>query len=416
MQNRYYLGLDGLRGVAVAVVLLAHASVPFLESGGVGVDIFFTLSGFLITSILLTEWVRHGSIAIKNFYARRFLRLLPCLWLTVAAYLVCFCAMSGTIPRHALKDAGAALLYVMNWVRAYDYGGTGALGHTWSLAIEEQYYLLWPFLIVMLNRLGLSRRRQGWLLASAALLLALHRAALVGNVSAGRLYFGLDTHADGLLLGSALACFLSGSGGQPLSAGWSKLISYVFAPGAVAGLAVVAGCWTWNDPGMGLYGYAAAAICSGLLVLDLVASPHSLLRRPLSAGPLVWAGKVSYGLYLWHFPIYAIINRNISGVTWQHTLLVGGTLSVLVAAASYYLVERRFLRLKDRFSSAKATGITTSGRKICDFGIAAETNSARLADSPKAHGSRLMDALERFRDRQLSVKRIEDPDEVVILE
>src|SRR5947209_6155461 len=112
MHTRYYPGLDGLRGVAVGVVLVAHASVPLLKSGVVGVDIFFTLSGFLITSVLLAEQERHGSISIKNCYARRFLRLFPCLWMTVAAFLIYAWFTTSGGDREPFKEAGAALLYV----------------------------------------------------------------------------------------------------------------------------------------------------------------------------------------------------------------------------------------------------------------------------------------------------------------
>src|SRR5262249_50025078 len=150
------------------------------KSGGVGVDIFFALSGFLITTILLNELDTHGSIKLRHFYVRRFLRLVPCLWLTVTFFALYSWWMGRLGDTTTETDTYASLLYIMNWVRAYGAGGDGPLGHTWSLAIEEQFYLIWPILIFMLCISKNLRVWHGLAFLVAACAAAMYRCAMVG--------------------------------------------------------------------------------------------------------------------------------------------------------------------------------------------------------------------------------------------
>jgi peptidoglycan/LPS O-acetylase OafA/YrhL len=167
---RFIPSLDGLRAMAVALVMLFHAGVPFLRSGGVGVDVFFTLSGFLITTLLLREFRTYGGISLKNFYMRRFLRLMPALWLTVA-FVLAACFLLGVHAAWPLRDAAIALTYTTNWARVYGmvspvtlHSGwivDSPLAHTWSLAVEEQYYLLWaPIIVFICRRFSPARTRR----------------------------------------------------------------------------------------------------------------------------------------------------------------------------------------------------------------------------------------------------------------
>ncbi len=223
----YYSSLDGFRAVAVAIVLLAHANVPYTRSGWAGVDAFFTLSGFLITSILLAEQDVYGCIHIKHFYARRCLRLLPCLWLTVVAVFIVWALMGRAAE--IVHDVAFATTYTMNWARAFEWSHVGPLEHTWTLAIEEQFYLIWPLFIVFACRNTKDRLAQGMWFSAAALGVALYRLDIIESVSSNRIHYGLDTHADPMLIGAALACFHSSRNGRRLGEAWSHLVGYVLA-------------------------------------------------------------------------------------------------------------------------------------------------------------------------------------------
>jgi peptidoglycan/LPS O-acetylase OafA/YrhL len=362
VQHRYYPALDGLRAVAVSIVLVAHAGVPGLASGGVGVEIFFTLSGFLITSLLLAEHHATGSISFRRFYARRFLRLMPALWLVVGSVMAAALAL-GLFRRHFVLDAAYALAYITNWARiAWWTSVDSPLAHTWSLAAEEQYYVIWPIVVLVLARAVPQRRQRAVVLLMATGVAVTYRWVLIPVVSPARIYFGLDTHADGLLFGSALATFFDRrTTGVDLPLG--VRIALVVAATAVLGGVIAV--WTWHDPGMALIGFSACALATGVLIADVV-STQSVSSVVLSRPALVWIGRVSYGLYLWHFPLYYFLEKTGVVTGWREKLIVALPLTVAIATASYYLVEVRFLRLKGRFApvltreAARGDGLTTS--------------------------------------------------------
>lgn len=355
----YHSSLDGVRAIAVAIVLFAHAGFPHIRSGGAGVDIFFTLSGFLITTILLTELDRYRSIRLLHFYARRFLRLLPCLWLTLTA-IVFFWSMAGRL-HNVLPDVLFAGSYSMNWFRAFCWSeslGHGPLAHTWTLAIEEQYYLLWPFVVGIACRNRDRRWTQGCCLLAIAAAILVYRCFAVEFFSRDRIHYGLDTHADPLLIGSALACFVSARGGRPLSSGVSRLVGYVLAPVSMLGVIVIAMNWTWGaGPPALTIGYPLVALCSSIVLLDCVSGRHSLLRRVLELSVLVWVGRISYGIYLWHGPVFAMF-RSLGIDGWLPLLIGGIGVTLTVSALSYYGVERYCLRLKELFTRSGAERIT----------------------------------------------------------
>jgi peptidoglycan/LPS O-acetylase OafA/YrhL len=358
MEKKYYAGLDGLRGIAVAIVVLAHAGFPLFRSGGVGVDIFFVLSGFLITSILLSEFDRFGRVSIINFYMRRFLRLLPCLLITVAAF--CLVGVYFNIER-AVENSVLSVTYLMNWARAFRYTGGGALGHTWSLACEEQYYLVWPFLVVAMCRSGISRSWMGCFMLILAVCLAVYRFWMSGFCSDQRIYFGLDTHSDGLVLGGALACFVSLPKGERLSKKFSLLVSGLFAPLCFATILGVAQFSTWKELWMAQFGIALVSICTFIIVLDIVSSSYSILRWILSFNLFIWIGKLSYGIYLIHFPIFSVVTSFDFIWGWQRILMTGGVLTILAAWLSYSFVESHFLALKDKHFGIRNLKAAASG-------------------------------------------------------
>lgn len=351
MSHRYIPSLDGLRSIAVGIVLAAHGGISWFRSGGVGVDIFFVLSGFLITSILAGEAAATGSINFRNFYVRRFLRLAPCLFVTCAFVAVCLWHFEH---RFAGTEIAIALTYTANWARAlWDYD-LSWLTHCWSLAVEEQFYLIWPLVILGLERSVRSPLVKGLLLVCASLAIAVYRAGFVGIYTDERINYGLDTRMDSLMTGAALAYFARALPAGGLSDAMSRWLGRVVAPAAMAVLFAIPQIVTWYSPWMGRFGYVIVAGASACVLFDLVAGRHSLFARPLASAPAVFLGKISYGIYLLHLPIYFIIERTMPDAAFLVKLSLKLSLSFGIAAASYYLIERHCLKLKSRFESTPA--------------------------------------------------------------
>ncbi|MFF5156252.1 acyltransferase family protein [Streptomyces sp. NPDC000348] len=344
-------GLDGLRTVAVALVLAYHVTPDVLPGGSVAVDVFFTLSGFVITRLLLAEHARTGGIALLPFYRRRWLRLVPAL---LALCAVC-AALSVTTPLWGFDDslpaAGLSALFLVNVVRAAESGPygdlMGPLAHTWSLGVEEQFYLLWP--LVLLGLLRYARARTV-LLCTAALcaLPVLWRCALWQPDAAHRIYNGTDTRADQLLAGALVAVVLARlRADDPRLAvlrAWAGRLAWP----ALGLLALVAwrmpvtadaGPWTavWYT-----VGFLFVAVLSAVLVAALELRPGGGLSRILSLTPLAWVGRnLSYGVYLWHYPVV----RLLASLGMKDGLLPAtALLTLLMALLSYHAVEAPFLR------------------------------------------------------------------------
>ena len=352
--KEYYTALDGLRAVAVGIVLLAHAGSPYPRSGGVGVDIFFVLSGFLITSILRNEFQSCGRISRKNFYVRRFLRLSPCLIVTTALFSFLFLIKNGDFPTDIVL---ISLTYTANWARALFNYDLHSMAHCWSLAIEEQYYLIWPFIVIFLEKASKNNLIKFISLAILALCLALYRAAFVGIFDAARIYFGLDTHMDGLVIGSSLSYLVASVKNSDHSyVNTYKFLSWLLVPVAIIGLMVLMYLITWGDPWMGKLGFVMVAGATWLIILDLVLSPFSLIKDIVAFPILVYIGKISYGLYLFHFPIYHFINYVYPDLSGLFRVPMKFFVSFFVAAISYHCIEVKFLRLKRYFTNTADTG------------------------------------------------------------
>jgi peptidoglycan/LPS O-acetylase OafA/YrhL len=308
--------LDGLRGVAIlAVIGMHYFDQP--KGGFYGVDLFFALSGFLITTLLLEERDRTGRIALAAFYRRRAHRLLPGLFTVLAAYAV---AMWSS-PVRALEQIAAGAFYTANIVLA---SGSHLLDDTplvpfWSLAQEEQFYLLWPLLLALLLTRRVRESRIARTLACVLIVLAAYRVGLrLAGASALRLYCGPDTHADALGLGCLLALLRRGGFRVPQVAGW-------------LGLAALLVAFALLSPTAGpiAYGLAPMSIAGALLVG--AALEPGLLSRCLSFRPLVWLGVISYSLYLWHLFFFWLLD-------WREPLLAL-PLTLVVATFCYYKVE-----------------------------------------------------------------------------
>ncbi|MEV4759694.1 acyltransferase family protein [Micromonospora sp. NPDC049559] len=344
----YHPALDGMRALAVAAVLAFHGGVAALPGGFLGVDAFFVLSGFLITSLLLAERARTGRIALVAFWARRARRLLPALLLMLGTVAVAGrWLLPGTELGALRADLLAALGYVANWRMSYrggDYFAVTAspspLQHTWSLGIEEQFYLLWPLLAVLLLirvRLLLGVAVAGALLSAGA------AAALYAPGDVDRAYYGTDTRAAALLVGCALALLLAGRTGRdaPRPAGrWGR--SW---PGALAlaGLVGTGWCWTHatgDAPWLYRGGLLGGALAVAVVIAYAVTRPYAPLARLLAVPPLLWLGRISYGVYLWHWPLFGALTADRTGLGGPALLAVRCAATLTVATASYLLLER----------------------------------------------------------------------------
>jgi peptidoglycan/LPS O-acetylase OafA/YrhL len=354
--------LDGIRAVAVIAVLLFHAGVAWAGGGMLGVDMFFALSGFLITSLLVDEYRRSGTVRFSRFYERRARRLLPALLLTlliVAAYANWFAEpdLLGSIR----GDALSTLFYVSNWHFVFSdqgyfvhFGPSSPLLHTWSLAVEEQFYLVWPLVSLLVLRWR-GRRVLAAVAASGVVAsVALTATLFAGGVGNARLYYGSDARAQAVLVGACLGALGPASAWFRRRPGWSDR-----APGrraiALCGLLGAVGClWAIHAvPGDSwvLYhgGFAVMGLATGAVITAVVAQPRSFLDRALSWGALTYVGRISYGLYLYHWPVFLMLDSTHTGLLGWRLLACRLAVTGAVAICSYHLVEepvrqRRFVR------------------------------------------------------------------------
>jgi peptidoglycan/LPS O-acetylase OafA/YrhL/CubicO group peptidase (beta-lactamase class C family) len=342
----YLPSLDGLRALAVAVVLLYHADLP-VRGGYLGVEAFFVLSGFLITGILVAEWLQHGRIDLGNFWMRRARRLLPALLLVIAGVLMIAATLPPAETGGLRADILAALGYVMNWhliLSGQSYFDAGVrpalLQHLWSLAVEEQFYLLWPLLFALGARL---LRPLGLLLATLALAVAgLTLGAMLFDPGAdpSRIYYGTDTRSGGLLLGAALAMLWAPWRQPILQRPGVGLVADGAGLLALGGLGVAAAQLFSGHPLLYRGGLALVALATILVIMGAT-HPHArLLPRLLGLAPLRWVGQRSYGIYLWHWPIFQI-TRPYLDVPMDGPLLLALRIgaAVLLAELSFRFVE-----------------------------------------------------------------------------
>ncbi|HUO48870.1 MAG TPA: acyltransferase family protein [Acidimicrobiales bacterium] len=367
-RGRYLPSLDGLRAVAVCGVVLYHLRVGWLRGGYLGVDLFFVLSGFLITSLLVEERAATGGIGLRSFWSRRARRLLPAL----LAMLVALSAFT-VLTRHDTAvpvdlgtlraDALGTLAYVANWHQLLahqsyfaQFAGPSPLQHTWSLAIEEQFYVVWP--LAVLGLLALVRRRGvlpagRWrrhaavgatavaVVASATWMAVLARHG--GNLD--RIYYGTDTRAFDLMVGAGLAFLVTA---RPAPAGRGKVLLRI---GAVAGAAVLAACW-WlganpdGTPSHWMFegGFLLCAVAAAAVIADARQDGGGVFGLVLGLGVVRWVGAISYGVYLWHWPVIVEVNGARTGLGRLPLDLLRVGLTVVIAAASFYLLERPIRR------------------------------------------------------------------------
>lgn len=341
--------LDGLRGLAVAGVVLYHAGFDVMVGGFLGVSTFFTLSGFLITMLLLDESRRSGTVALRRFWARRFRRLMPATLVTLALVAVVF-GLFVASPSQRLElrgDVLSSLFEVANWyfvIQGSSYGDLFAepspVLHFWSLAIEEQFYWVFPLLVLGFWRLTKGRRGQ---LGVGVAVLALASAALplVFTMSQDRIYFGTDTRAAELLVGSVLAVVLSY---RPVRRKLSVRVWWRTALLVVAGAcAAVQLFWWWSvrQDSDWLYrgGFSLYAVMT-CVIITACAVPFGPFRRAVALAPLRWLGTRSFAIYLFHWPLFLAARQLAPGVPRTSQAIAVIAVSLALAEASFHLLER----------------------------------------------------------------------------
>jgi len=365
--------LDGLRGLAVAGVLAFHAG--HLVGGYLGVDLFFVLSGFLITSLLLAEGRASSAIDLVRFWSRRARRLLPALAGVMVAVAAYAWLLADPVELARIRGDGlATLAYIANWravVSEQDYFdlfiSPSPLQHTWSLAIEEQFYLAWPLVVY-----GAVRWRRGRPLAATvggiavvgAVASVAWMAVLHDGGDANRVYYGTDTRVASILVGAALAAWLAAHG--PVRTTASR---WAVEGAGLLGVVALAVAWTSVEGSTeGLYrgGLFALALATAAIIASAAHPRAGPLARTLRLAPLRWLGLASYGVYLWHWPIYIVLDERRTGIDGWPLVMVRVTVTLVVAAASYVLVEQPMRRGRVR---------TTTLRILLPAGVALVTLS-----------------------------------------
>ena len=429
--QRYLPGLDGLRAIAVAAVVAYHLGYGWAQGGLLGVGVFFTLSGYLITDILVGQWAARGQIGLASFWLRRARRLLPALFVMLAVVTVWVYAFARSFVPGFRGNVIASVSYVSNWWYIGQHSSyyarfapPGPLDHLWSLAVEEQFYLVWPWVVLVLAWLtGLTaRRRHGladgasgphlsrwarlvltevtlWLVGASAVLMAV---LYQPGYDPTRVYEGTDSRAFGLLVGAALALvwptrrpapYRGGGGGLTDGGGTVPVATrWLLDATGVAGLAVI-GLLVWRTNqysdimfrgGLVLLSAATAA------VIAAVVTPGSLLGRPLGMWPLRWLGVRSYGIYLWHYPLIVLTAAagEAGGPVSPARAVVLVVATVTVAAMSWRLIEEPVRRgARPRLAVRATTGVTSDSADPSETGTANAAGGAGMTGGPRQPGT-----------------------------
>lgn len=344
---RYIPALDGLRAVAVLAVIAYHLDLGWAKGGFLGVGVFFVLSGYLITDLLISEWRRSGRIDLTDFWLRRARRLLPAM-LAMLAAVACLLALADRTRLSGIQgDIWSSVFYISNWWQIFhqvsyfeSFGPPSPLGHLWSLAVEEQFYLVWP--LVMLLALKMKRARLLALVLGGALLSAWAMAALYEPGSdPSRVYYGTDTRAFALFIGAALALLRPGerlAAAGPLSRSAKIALELCGTAGLLTVVVMLARTGEFEEslyPGGFLVLSGATAILIGALV-----HPRSSVGGALSWKPLRWIGVRSYGLYLWHYPVIVLTSPTVQADGRPFFLpVLQVAASLLLAALSWRFIE-----------------------------------------------------------------------------
>jgi peptidoglycan/LPS O-acetylase OafA/YrhL len=350
--------LDGLRAFAVSAVIAYHLGYQWAGGGFLGVDTFFVLSGFLITSLLLRERAGSGRISLSGFWARRARRLLPAVFLLLIVVVAYGSTVLNAFELDQLRgDAIASLFYVANWhfiATGQNYFNLfltpSPLQHLWSLAIEEQFYLLWPLVVVGVMAIAKASRKAMFVVTIAGIVIsAVSMALLYDDANPSRAYYGTEARAHTLLVGCLLALILA----KGLEVG-PRLRRGLAAAGIVAfGVVLVVFATASASPRLFRGGDLVFSILVAIVIAAAV-QPTGALRGFLGLAPLRYIGRISYGLYLWHWPVIVFVTTDETGLAGRKLTVLRLAITFAITLASFYLLERPVLRgvLKPRIAVA----------------------------------------------------------------
>ncbi len=340
----YEPGLDGLRGFAVLGIMLVHSNFHF-RAAKYFMDVFFVLSGYLITSLLIADYQKNGTLNFKRFYIRRISRLYPALVTLLFTILILSYFFSNEFWLRVV-DVGVALFYISDYWHAFNGPGISYTIHTWSLAIEEQFYLIWPWIF-----LGLMK----WLKVSWRTVIAIFVLAIFcwvwrswlnyHGASTDRLEFSFDTRADSLFIGCMLAVILKI---YDLSKAprLCNLLAWSLLPLILLGLFLIKMHVIDHDARFYFYVSLIMVSIPTAIAIAAITQPKRIFIHALFDFPfLVLCGRISYGLYLWHYPLFKMFFLQF-GFTSKGVFLIGWPIAFALAGASYYLIERHFMRFR----------------------------------------------------------------------
>ncbi|HEV3266757.1 MAG TPA: acyltransferase family protein [Acidimicrobiales bacterium] len=373
-QLTYMPALDGIRAVSIMGIMLNHGGFGWAAGGLISVNVFFVLSGFLITLLLMREWAKTGTIRLRNFWARRARRLLPALFVLLAGIALYAWLLAPDGTQSSLRGDGlTTLLYVANWHQIFSgqsyfaqVSSASPLLHTWTLAIEEQFYLVWPLVVLAVLKWRKSPRLLLGITIVGIAASAIEMAVLFHpGIDPSRLYYGTDTRAQDILVGAAVALLIGGrrqgvglgdfarggtDGGIDADGGTGpdvddrrarrRTIGYSLA--AVAAAAVFAFEWSRITNSSSLPyrgGFLLADVMVGVVIVGVVRAPTGLPARLLAIRPLTYVGQISYGLYLWHWPVILVLNNARTGLEGWRLFLLRAGVSFVIAALSWHFVE-----------------------------------------------------------------------------
>ncbi len=397
-----------------------HAGVLITGGGFFLLDSFFALSGFLITSLLIAEWRQKGTIRLKAFWARRARRLLPGLFFMLIGVSVLYGALvpAGTYPT-LRGDAIASLFYVANWhfiLAGSNYfdrtGLTSPLIHMWSLAVEEQFYLVWPLVFLAVVKFWRSLRVLLVVCIVGTVASALEMGLLYNGTNDTRLYFGTDTHGQSLLIGAGLAAGLAmwserrqgrlalrpaptvgeargGGGDWQVRTPVARTVLTILGVAGLAGSIVLYATANSADAFVYRGGFLLASLAAAGLLLSVACVQHSLLARVLAFRPFTFLGRISYGMYLWHFPLFSYINNARTGLSGWALFGVRFVPTLAIATLSFYLVERP-IRTGTFLSGRRAWALTPSAVALVAVAVVVGTITPTV---PAVAGATLTNSL-----------------------
>lgn len=340
LQERFINGLDGLRAIAVIMVVGYHLKLPIFKGGVLGVTIFFVISGFLITRLLLQELDSSNKIDLKNFWFKRFKRIWPALILMIMVTIIGCAIFNRFLFTKAARDFISSLFGFNNWyqifndISYFDNGGAPSpLLHCWSLAIETQFYIIFPLIIILINKINKDKYKEvlsgvtGLLIVISTILMAL---LFDPTGDPTRVYYGLDTRAFSLLIGALLAIITN------FNFSIKKVVNDIIGIVSLVVICIFVYKLAGYDAFLYYGGYFIVSILTALVILSILRK-NSLLSKVLSFPVLDWLGKLSYSIYLWHYPVIILISGGIKS-SW-YIMLLEIVVTLVLASLSYYLVE-----------------------------------------------------------------------------